>query len=492
LRRYSLSVGSLVIISALLVCQGCERRTGALSPARRGKVIRMIPWFYMPSENMTVSEENPFPHNAIQVLAREWEKEHPGVEIEFIAAPGDQNAYRSWVFTQCTGETVPELIFWWSPGNDLVMREWVISLDPYLDRPNPYVAGNERWRDLFMPITITPPWQAEDGHVYHLPFDLYLTALFYNMDILRASGVERLPQTWAEFIDAQRRVQQAGYEPFWCPAMWSHWPLVLFGEYLFDEEIFNKLDVLRPDGRIDPEEATRGAYLGITGIHEPRFLEYMRLMKDWARYWKWGFSFSKATESVDLFRTGRLAFRWESALSLTQYLIDPYMTFEFGVTWFPPMTIESSPLASGKVPLVRAAPGNCYYLTQSAERNGLTDLCMDWLMFLTTPEHATMLTQESTGVKVPSAIIGAGADPSLEPLMRFDLTETRQLGIPWAGAFEPLDNFNRFFELYLMDQLTLEEVLVPMKKWYKVGIEQTIRDNQRLPNPADRWDMSRW
>jgi len=91
----------------------------------------------MPSENMTVSEENPFPHNAIQVLAHEWEKEHPGVEIEFIAAPGDQNAYRSWVFTQCTGGTVPELIFWWSPGNDLVMREWVISLDPYLDRPIP-------------------------------------------------------------------------------------------------------------------------------------------------------------------------------------------------------------------------------------------------------------------------------------------------------------------------------------------------------------------
>jgi len=113
-------------------------------------------------------------------------------------------------------------------------------------------------------------------------------------------------------------------------------------------------------------------------------------------------------------------------------------------------------------------------------------------MFLTTPEHATMLTQESTGVKVPSAIIGAGADPSLEPLMRFDLSDTRQLAIPWAGAFEPLDNFTRCFELYLMDQLTLEEVLVPMEKWYKVGVEQTIRDNQRLPNPDDRWDMSRW
>lgn len=452
----------------------------------------MVPWFYMPSDNMTVSEENPFPRGAIRDLAREWEKEHPGVEIEFITAPADQNAYRSWVFTQCTGGTIPEIIFWWPPADDLALRQWVFSLDPYFDRPNPYVPGNTRWRDLFLPLAITPPWQAADKQVYHLPVDLYLTALFYNMDILRASGVDRLPQTWAEFIDAQRRVKQAGYEPFWCPAMWSHWPQVLFGEYLFDEAVFEKLDVLRPDGRIDLEENVRGTYLGITGVHEARFKEYLRLMKEWSQYWKWGFSFNKGTESVDLFRTGRLAFRWESALSLTQYLIDPYITFELGVTWFPPMTTESSPLASGKAPLVRASPGNCYFLTRSAETNALMDLCVDWLMFLTTPEHATALTQEATGVKVPSAIIGAEADPSLEPLMDFDLTASRQLAIPGGGDFEAGDNYVRFLELYLMNQLTLEEALERMEKWQNVGVQRAIRDNQRLPNPAGRWDMSRW
>lgn len=452
----------------------------------------MVPWFYMPSDNMTVSEENPFPRNAMRVLAREWEAAHPGVSIEFMTAPGQESAYRAWIFTQCTGGTPPEIIFWWPPGNDLAVRKWVLPLDSYLDQPNPYAPGNKQWRDLFLPLTLLPPWQADDGHVYHLPVDLYLTALFYNKDILREVGVTQLPKTWAEFIHVLQLVQQAGYQPFWCPALWSHWPRGLFGEYLFDEDIFRQLDVLYPNGRIDPEEAARGAYLGITGTHEPRFKEYLRLMKEWAQYWKWGFWFGKGPDTIDLFRTGKLAFQWESALSLTQYKIDPYMKFEFGLTWFPPMTKETSPLASGKVPLVRATPGNCFYLTQTAAEKGLTDLCADWLMFLTTPKNITVLTQEATGVKVPPSIMGAKIDPSLEQLMQFDLTDTRQLVIPWAGMAEPADCFDRYFELYLMNQLTTEELLEHMRKWEKIGIEQTIRENQRSPNPADRWDMSRW
>jgi len=230
---------SVFLCAVVVVCWGCDPGTEAAPSAPKDrKVIRMVPWFYMPSDNMTVSEENPFPRGAIRDLAREWEKEHPGVEIEFITAPADQNAYRSWVFTQCTGGTIPEIIFWWPPADDLALRQWVFSLDPYFDRPNPYVPGNTRWRDLFLPLAITPPWQAADKQVYHLPVDLYLTALFYNMDILRASGVDRLPQTWAEFIDAQRRVKQAGYEPFWCPAMWAQ--ILSFLHRNFEELVLSR------------------------------------------------------------------------------------------------------------------------------------------------------------------------------------------------------------------------------------------------------------
>jgi ABC-type glycerol-3-phosphate transport system substrate-binding protein len=386
----------------------------------------------------------------------------------------------------------PEIMFWWPPGDDLAMRGWVVPLDDYLARPNPYVAGNERWRDLILPLTIEPPWQAQDGHIYHLPLDLFLTALFYNKGILAEAGIERMPGTWAEFTEALRRIQKAGYEPFWCSVLWSVWPRALLGDYLYDDEVFRKLDVLTPNDRIDPEEGVRGAYLGITGVHEPRFREYMRLMKEWAKYWKWGFSFNRTTDSIDLFRTNRLAFRWDSALNLTEYLIDPYMKFEFGVTWFPAMTIETSPLASGRTPVVRAVPGNSYYISRTAADRGLVDLCVDWLMFLTTPEHSTRLTQEATGVKVPSAIVGAGIDLSLEPLMDFDLGFKHHLEIPWAATPESVDNCDRIFELYLMDQVTMEEAISRMAKWMKAGVEEAIRINQRLPNPADRWDLSRW
>ncbi|HIJ72992.1 MAG TPA: extracellular solute-binding protein [Candidatus Hydrogenedentes bacterium] len=484
---------SLLIVAILLpMCGGSETARTDQSRDGVGRIIRMVAHTYMPSDDMEVSEQNPFPRGAIRVLAKHWERQHPGVRIEFVRIP-DQTAYVSWVRTQCTGGTVAEIIFWWPPGDELGLKEWVIPLDDYLDRPNRYVSGNERWRDLFLPVCLNPPWKARDGHDYFVPVDVFMTAVFYNKDIFAEAGIERLPETWDEFIDVQERIRQAGYEPFWCPEMRSHWPRSLFGQLLFDKEVFEQLDVLETNGRIEGEEAIRGASLGITGLHEPRFREYLRLMKEWSQYWKGGPSLGGSVESINLFLLGKLAMVWQGAWSLSQMEADPYVEFEFGLFAFPPMTKDTSPVASGRKPLINASPGTCYYVTQSAARNGLADLCADWLMFLTTPENCEELTQETTAIKIPPAVVGTKVAAVLEPIMTYDMSLLEDLIIPWGdGSPEALDNCNRLFELFLMDELDFEETVSRMEKWWEIGIEEAIRINQRLSDEQGRWDMAKW
>jgi len=456
------------------------------------RVIRMVPWVYMPSADMEISEENPFPREAIRLLAREWERLHPGVRIEFMVAAQEQSAYLTWVETQCRGGTIPEIIFYFPPGDKLANQAWVLPLDTFLEQPNKYVPGNRHWRDLIVPACLAPPWMAQDGHNYFIPVDIFMTSLFYNTAILEKAGVHLPIETWAEFMDAHRRIREAGYEPFWSRAMWSLWPRELMGQLMHDEPTFRRLDVLDPNGRIDPEENARGAYLDIIGIHESRFHEYLRLMKEWSRYWKTGFSFNKSPDSVNLFRAGRLGISWDGALNLSDYENDPYVTFDFELGWFPPMTKASSPFASARTPERIPVPGTCFYVTQSAVDNDLLEPVLDWLMFLTTPGNVAKLTQEETGIKIPPAILGAKVDPVLAPVLAQVTELTGILPIYWGLSPEAEDNFDRIFELYLMDELTLEQALARMAKWTDFGVREAIRDNQTLTNPEDRWDLSRW
>lgn len=467
--------------------------TDAAPAANRGvREIRMVPWMYQPSQSMKVSEQNPYPRQALKVLAGEWEKLHPGVRVNLMHMAQDQNAYIQWVMTQSKGETIPEIIFFWPNADLLSQSGWIIPIDEYYQRPNPYAPGNQRWRDQFFSRLIEPPFKMMDGHYYFVPVDIYLSALSYNTKIFQEAGVSRVPEDWAELFDAFDKIRAAGYEPFWGMAMWSDWPRALLAQYFHTDEEFKLLDTLPTDGTLMPQELIRGAKLGVLGVDTPRFREYMRVMKEWSRRWKKGFSLTKYPDPVDLFRLGKLGVTWQSATALAALAEDPYLEFQSRLMWFPPMTRETSSLARPVQPPLLSIPGSCYFLTTSAERNGLTELCIDWLMFLTAPGNIERLTQEETAIKVPPAVLGAKVDPVLQPLADIGYDAPNVVPIPWGAVGEPLDNFDRLFELYLMDEISLEECLEQMRYWEKRGIEYEIHKNQLLPNERDRWDLSKW
>lgn len=50
------------------------------------------------------------------------------------------------------------------------------------------------------------------GEYYAIPWFINSCGIYYNKDILDASGVEKVPETWAEFEDAIAKVTAAGYD----------------------------------------------------------------------------------------------------------------------------------------------------------------------------------------------------------------------------------------------------------------------------------------
>ncbi len=56
-------------------------------------------------------------------------------------------------------------------------------------------------------------WKVKDTS-YVIPVNNFAYPMYVNMDILKASGVEKIPETWSQLIDACAKITKAGYSAF--------------------------------------------------------------------------------------------------------------------------------------------------------------------------------------------------------------------------------------------------------------------------------------
>jgi multiple sugar transport system substrate-binding protein len=88
-----------------------------------------------------------------------------------------------------------------------------------------------------------------DDAVYGLPFSISLPVGYYNMDILRAGGIEELPQTWDDVIAACETMKANGIDN---PIFWG-WNIT--GNWFVQALLWSQLDFVRILSGPSPEDA---------------------------------------------------------------------------------------------------------------------------------------------------------------------------------------------------------------------------------------------
>ena len=81
---------------------------------------------------------------------------------------------------------------------------------------------------LLMPVFVNTirDWSGSLKSIYYQP---YTSGMFYNKDLFEQAGIIEVPQTWAEFTDACKKMVDAGIEPM---ALDSEYALYMFGYHL--------------------------------------------------------------------------------------------------------------------------------------------------------------------------------------------------------------------------------------------------------------------
>jgi raffinose/stachyose/melibiose transport system substrate-binding protein len=356
----------------------------------------------------------PNPPVYLGTLVKNYQALHPGVtvKLEPYSTASSSIAFTQYKATQFAGGTEPDIIYN-NPvdANNLeVPKGWYLPLDSYMSKPNPYVAGNKAWADLFGTGILSNVTNA-DGHLYNLPMDAIDTAIFYNKTAFTKAGIAHAPASFAEWMDDMAALKKAGFIPYWLNAGaggsdYMDWHERQLVDMLFYSDA-GKLHAI-PGGsktsfQLTSVQVAKAVKAGTFSAKDPRYLEVLTLLKQLAGYAEPGFEGVPTTGSpYNLFSAGKLAMFQGTTFDINGlaalHLSFPYSSFEA----IPRLTKATTPLASGvepgKIGIVGAFAN--YNVTIGTSRDKNLPLAIDFLQYLSQPgTGGKMITQ--LGVLVP-------------------------------------------------------------------------------------------
>ncbi|NLY30967.1 MAG: carbohydrate ABC transporter substrate-binding protein [Firmicutes bacterium] len=469
-----LHCGLLVVLVCLLVAVVAGTALGA-------QEIRIVTRNYVPN----VPQPGREPLKAMAEIAAAYEALHPDVKITYVELPEmNEQEYLAWLVSQAAGGTIPHIV--WGHATELEQYrhdEWFVDLMPYLEEPNPYVEGNERWYDLFYqkPVELR---RSYDGALWSLPIDLVATIIFYNQDVFDEYGLT-VPATWAEFIDIQQKLQAAGETPFlfelkdWVNFSWIFRVLLSH----FYAPLLEEIDVLGTPGQVTAEEFARAYQKGLLRADQPQHREIYRIIKDWSKYWAPGAVSSTMQLNREKFLRGQGVMYWGPSPDMPVVMQAENREFRVGTFYVPQVTVETSSYANDSpMHMVGGASGEQLAITETAVREGKVDLCVDFLRFLTVPENNGRVISEAQ--KMLPVIQGAPTPSIMEPFTPQFEAGVSPLIVERFLSTQQMGMWLRYVQMFFTGGLDLDGLTRETEKLYKEAAETLIELN--------KYDQSRW
>ena len=170
----------------------------------------------------------------LQTLVKAFEMQNPGTHVE-ITSLAWSSAFEKFATMVSAGDT-PDVV---------EMPDRWLSLyakNGNLENLEPYLAQWSETKDLSdRALEIA---RAVDNTAYHLPYGLYLRALFYNKILFKQAGIAAPPKTMDEFRDDAKKISVLPGKSGYClrggPGGLNAW--IMFGAAMAGNNIFFKPD----------------------------------------------------------------------------------------------------------------------------------------------------------------------------------------------------------------------------------------------------------
>ncbi|MFB6937608.1 extracellular solute-binding protein [Streptomyces chartreusis] len=152
-------------------------------------------------------------------LAKKFEAQNPKVKVKIVQLEND--AYKSKMTALTASGKLPDIFHTWGGG---VLKQQVDAglVEDLTDRTKDFAEG-------LLPVAKEP--YLLDEKVYGIPFDIGMIGFWYNKALFKDAGVAEPPTTWADFLDAVRKLKAKDITPL-ALAGKEKWPGMYYWAYL--------------------------------------------------------------------------------------------------------------------------------------------------------------------------------------------------------------------------------------------------------------------
>lgn len=461
------AAGAALAACAVPAAPGAAPAAGQPAPAEEKIVIKIDHRGYARGAAEPVLKE----------LIAEWEAQHPKFKIENTAVDYQGMDSQQWTERRLVAGDGPDLLFsnWTYLIEKWMEANLVNFYDDYLVMPNPYVPGNQHWRDQF----IVPSARQSNGKTAWVGLDNTTLWFFYNKQIFADLGLEP-PKMWPDLITMFKTIQEKAPNLIPC-SIYHNLPFAVWTFDAVANQIMYDIYVeitggsgFEPTSRQVAEFVKAGKY----NVDIPEYQESFKIATDWWQYAPKGAFSGGDDQGYQLFLSGKAATRytgvWENG-SLVRDMPGAETQFDWAAFPIPIIPKSMSPYATEKAPKAVFVAGYLLFMIPAYNKGEKLDATIDWLMFLSVPENLGKLMAASQDL-VPNikdvplpASLAAFAVPD-------DATDwlVNSWGAPHVNL-QGRDAFVRNWQNVLLGQMTIEQYTETMKEVLIQAAEQELK-----------------
>jgi multiple sugar transport system substrate-binding protein len=132
-------------------------------------------------------------------LVDKWNAVHDSIKVILQPIPASQSSEEVLLAAIAAG-TTPDICSNMWPGamDDFIASGGLVRLDQFPDFTD-YISQR-------VPTDLLETFRAPDSHFYQIPWKSNPIMVIYNKNIFRDAGVEKVPRTYSEYIEAGRKI----------------------------------------------------------------------------------------------------------------------------------------------------------------------------------------------------------------------------------------------------------------------------------------------
>lgn len=182
--RHLLLLGLILSVATIRQCAEKRRERQAVQSG-----IRITYWCSSNQDEI----------NLATYLVEQWNADHDSIKVQLQPIPASQSSEEVLLAAIAAG-TTPDICSNMWPGamDDFISSGGLVRLDQYSDFIG-YISQR-------VPMDLLETFRAPDGHFYQIPWKSNPIMIIYNKGLFRDAGVERVPRTYTEFLEAGRKI----------------------------------------------------------------------------------------------------------------------------------------------------------------------------------------------------------------------------------------------------------------------------------------------